>query len=105
MHLVLTNTPMGSGATLAEDLVRAGLAACVNIIPAVRSIYVTDGQLCDELEETLLIKVAEQGLEALRRELLARHPYELPELLVLPVDGEASSADFVAWVERSFRSA
>ena len=91
MHLALTNVPIGQGDEMAQGLVSAGHAACVNIISGVRSVYIYDGALCDDREETLLIKVAEGALDGLRQAVLDAHPYSLPEFVVVPVDGAASS--------------
>lgn len=98
MHLVLCNCPPEAAEALAEAMVRAGLAACVNLLPGVRSIYVWQGALCRDAETTLLLKVPADRLAALREALVAAHPYDCPEVLVLPVDVAASHAPYVDWV-------
>ena len=98
MYVVLCNCPPDRAVDIARPLVAEGLAACVNILPGVRSLYVWDGAVHDEAETTLLIKVAADKVDALRERLRALHPYEVPEILALPVDTARSDPDYVAWV-------
>jgi len=99
MKLMLCNAPPEAAQTIAETVVEGGLAACVNLIGPVRSIYRWEGKLCRDEEVTLLIKVADERVEALRQKLLEAHPYDCPELLCLPVDEALSHGPYVAWVE------
>lgn len=96
--VVLSNAPMDRAPEIAEALVSEGRAACVNLLPSVRSIYRWQGEICDEQETPMLIKVSAAGCEALVARLTELHPYEVPEIVVLPVDVEASHAGYVAWV-------
>ena len=73
------------------------LAACVNLVP-VRSIYVWDGELQDDAEVTLVLKTASETVTALRDRLLALHPCDVPEVVVLTVEAGASAPDYVSWV-------
>jgi len=82
---------------IAEALVREGLAACVNRVPGLRSIYMWQGQLQSDQEVLLLIKTTKTRFTALNERINALHPYELPELIALPV--VAGSADYLAWVQ------
>jgi periplasmic divalent cation tolerance protein len=84
---------------LARALVEQRLAACVNIVAGVTSIYRWKGQVEEEGEQLLVIKTLEANVDALRNELLARHPYEVAEFLVLPV-GSTSEA-YGAWLDQS----
>jgi periplasmic divalent cation tolerance protein len=98
--MALTTLPGDFDATaLAQDLVGSGLAACVNILPGVRSVYTWDGVPQVDQEQQLLIKTTTDQVDALWEELKSRHPYEVPEFLVVPViDG---NEDYLRWVERS----
>jgi periplasmic divalent cation tolerance protein len=98
MRVILCNCPPEAAEALAEAMVVAGLAACVNLLPGVRSIYVWQGAVCRDAETTLLLKVAAEGVDALRAALVAAHPYDCPEVLVLPVDVAASHQPYVDWV-------
>ena len=71
---------------LARELVEARLAACVNIVPGVESIYRWEGKVAEDREQLLLIKTTDERLDALQEALLARHPYEVPEFVVITPD-------------------
>jgi len=98
--MALTTMPGDFDATpLAQELVGAGLAACVNILPGVRSIYTWKGVPQIDQEQQLFIKTTSDQVDALWDVLRARHPYDVPEFLVVPVvDG---SQDYLRWVEDS----
>ena len=81
---------------LAEALVRERLAACVNCIPGIRSTYRWQGEVITDSEELLLIKTTAACFEALKERVLALHPYELPELIAVPV--ERGHAAYLDWV-------
>jgi periplasmic divalent cation tolerance protein len=81
---------------IARALVEERLAACVNMISAVRSIYRWKGAVEDEQEILLLMKTTTDTVERLRVRLHELHPYELPEFVVLQVD--RLSAAYGAWI-------
>jgi periplasmic divalent cation tolerance protein len=83
LRVVLCNCPPDAAAPIARALVESAHAACVNIIPNVRSFYRWQGQLCDDAESTLLIKTSQERLPALEALLISLHPYELPEIIAL----------------------
>ncbi len=77
-------------------LVKKQLAACVNLIPAVESIFCWEGKICNESEVLAVFKTTAERFVELERELQARHPYDVPELLALPVG--AGSEAYLKWV-------
>ncbi len=81
---------------IATRLVEERLAACVNIIPNVTSVYKWKGKVEKEHEILMIIKTRTEKIEALRSRLVALHPYEVPECVVLPV--EAGHAAYLDWV-------
>jgi periplasmic divalent cation tolerance protein len=82
---------------IAKRLVEGRVAACVNLIPRIRSIYRWEGKIEDAGEWMLVIKTSHERFEALRTVLEAAHSYELPEVLALPVlDG---SPGYLAWLD------
>ncbi len=86
ISLVLSTAPDAeTAAALARALVAEGLAACASIVPGVRSIYRWKGELCDESELLLVLKTATVHVPVLIEALKARHPYETPEIVALPV--------------------
>lgn len=96
--LILCTAPNDEvAATLARGIVEAKLAACVSIVPSVRSIYVWKGELEDESEVQLLIKTRRARYEALERWILENHPYDVPEIIALPI--ERGSKRYLAWLE------
>jgi periplasmic divalent cation tolerance protein len=97
--LALTTCPDADTARrIAEILVGERLAACVNRIADVRSTYFWDGRLQDDGEILLLIKTTAARLPALEARLKALHPYELPELIALPVLG--GNEAYLNWVRQ-----
>jgi periplasmic divalent cation tolerance protein len=82
-------------------LVEERLAACVNVLPAVASLYWWEGRVQDDTEATLLLKVPTTRLEALKARIHELHSYQTVEILVLVVDVDRSDPAYVAWV-RSF---
>jgi periplasmic divalent cation tolerance protein len=81
---------------LARGLVERRLAACVNILPEIRSIYRWDGEIQVDSEVLMVIKTTRDAYAPLESWLLERHPYDVPEVLALPVG--AGSADYLDWV-------
>jgi periplasmic divalent cation tolerance protein len=82
---------------IAKQLVEEHVAACVNLIPRIRSIYRWQGKVEDSTEWMLVIKTSRERFEAVRTLIAAAHSYELPELLALPVaDG---SSEYLAWID------
>jgi periplasmic divalent cation tolerance protein len=77
-------------------LVEARLAACVNVLPGIRSMYRWKGEIEHADEVLALIKTTQQGFAALRDRLKELHPYETPEIIAVPVvDG---LAEYLRWV-------
>jgi len=81
---------------LAAGLVEQRLAACVNVLPGIRSIYRWRDEVHDEGEVLLLAKTTRLAYGNLEAWLLEQHPYETPEVLALPV--QFGAADYLDWV-------
>jgi len=90
-----------AAAGLARALVEEKLAACCNILPAVRSIYRWQDKLHDENEVLVLIKTRAEQVERLKARILELHPYAVPEFLALPV--ESGYAGYLEWLAQSTR--
>jgi len=80
---------------LARSLLEKNLAACVNITP-VRSLYRWKGESCDEEEHLLIIKTRRELADTVIRALKAKHPCEIPEIIVLPVT--TGNPPYLDWV-------
>ncbi len=88
---------------LARALLDARLAACVNVVPGVRSFYRWKGEIESAVEFLLIIKTSRDLFPALRAEIEKLHPYEVPELLALPV--LAGAENYLSWLESNLRGA
>ncbi len=96
-RIVLMTAPDAEvAATIARALVDERLAACVNVISGVRSIYRWQGNVEDDAEVLLLAKTRADRCAALAARVEALHPYELPEVVVLPVEG--GSERYLDWI-------
>lgn len=96
LFIVFTTVPNEErGAEIARALVSERLAACINIVPAVRSFYVWEGKLEDEREALLIAKVPASGFARYRDRLRALHPYAVPEVVAL--EATAVNESYLAW--------
>jgi periplasmic divalent cation tolerance protein len=96
--LVLTNLPDRAAAErLADLVVEKNLAACVNILAPCRSVYRWKGAVQHDEEHPMLIKTTTERYGALEQALRSGHPYELPEIIAVPIDrGLPAYLDWVA---------
>lgn len=95
--IVLTNMPDEASAyALAATLVEQRLAACVNIHAPCRSVYRWQGMIEDAEEVPMLIKTTRSRVAALQAAILAAHPYELPEIIAVPI--ESGLPAYLHWV-------
>jgi periplasmic divalent cation tolerance protein len=100
--VVLVTVPTAErAAEIARALVEERLAACGNVVPGLRSIYRWEGRVQEDDEVLLLLKTTRGRFEALRDRVLALHPYDVPEVIALPV--EAGSAAYLGWIAAETR--
>ena len=100
--LVVTNLPhLAAAQALARSLVQQQLAACVNILPAVQSVYRWQGALEEAQEVGLLIKSTEARYAELEAAIKLAHPYALPEIIALPI--VAGLPAYLAWLAAETR--
>jgi periplasmic divalent cation tolerance protein len=100
--LVITNVPDRAAADkLADALVADGLAACVNILSPCRSVYRWKGEVRHDEEFPMLIKTTPERYAALEQAIRAGHPYELPEIIAVPV--ERGLPAYLEWVAEQTR--
>lgn len=96
-RVVLMTAPRGRKAELlAKGLVTGRLAACVNVFPGIVSHYRWKGRLCRDAECLLVAKTSAAKLPALERWVASHHPYSVPEVLALKVDG--GSKPYLRWL-------
>lgn len=97
VRVVLSTAPdQATGESLGRTLVEERLAACVNVVPGVVSLYRWDQELRRDAEVLLVMKTTEGSVDALKERVATLHPYEVPELLVLSVADGLSG--YLEWV-------
>ena len=98
LQLVLCSVPNRETAEhIAETLVSERLAACVNIIPGIVSVYRWKETIEKDGELLLLIKTNRDSYETLEQRVQALHPYELPEIIAVPI--QTGQTDYIQWIK------
>ncbi len=98
MLVVLTTTPNDEeGETLARKIVEAKLAACVQVLPPMKSFYFWENAVQSETEHLLLIKTLPEKFADLDKFIKANHSYDVPEIVALRA--EKVSENYLSWVE------
>lgn len=92
----MTTNDITEAEKIAAELVKDGLAACVNIINKVRSIYRWQGEICRDTEALCVIKTVKGNFEALKDRIKSLHSYTVPEVIGLPI--ELGSAKYLKWL-------
>jgi len=97
MMIVLTTTPTVEEAeTLADKIIEAKLAACVQILPQMTSVYVWEDKIQKETEHLLLIKTLSEKWEELRDFITTNHSYDIPEIVA--IEAEKVSGSYLEWM-------
>jgi periplasmic divalent cation tolerance protein len=100
--LVMTNVPNSSvAARLGRHLVEQKLAACVNQLPGVKSVYRWQGEIEEADEVTLLIKTTQSRYTELEAAIKSLHPYDVPEVIALPI--VAGLPSYLQWIVEETR--
>jgi periplasmic divalent cation tolerance protein len=97
--VLITASSNDEAAKVGKALVEEHLAACVNIVPGIRSIFFWEGEIRDEQEALLLCKSRQQLLDKLLARVKELHSYTIPEILALPVIG--GSSDYLSWLRNT----
>jgi periplasmic divalent cation tolerance protein len=104
VRTVLVTVPdTGTAESMGRTLVEEGLAACANILPGITSVYRWEGSLQRDSETLVVLKTTAARSDALRDRVVDLHPYDVPEVLVLPVVG--GHAPYLRWVEEQVEDA
>ena len=100
-HLVVLTTMPNQAAAeqLAHGLIDQSLAACVNILPLMQSIYCWQGERQQGSEHQLIIKTHAERYEDVEKFIKNEHPYELPEIIALPV--QRGLGDYLGWISEN----
>jgi periplasmic divalent cation tolerance protein len=103
MLVVLTTTPnLIEAESLAEKIVAGRLAACVQILPEIKSVYFWEGAVQKEPEHLLLIKTLPEKFDELEKFIQTNHSYDVPEIVALPA--EKVSESYLSWMKDYVRS-
>lgn len=98
--VVFCTVPDGDeGAKIGRALVEEKLAACVNIVGGLRSIYHWDGEVCDDPEALLVIKSRRASFDALERRIIELHSNEVAEIIAVPI--VAGHQPYLQWIDES----
>lgn len=87
------------GRVIADSLVQKNLAACVNMITPVRSLYTWKGETCDDEERLLIIKSRASIFERVRSDIQALHSYDVPEIIAIPI--LAGDDQYMQWMDEN----
>ncbi len=93
---------MAEAERIAKKVVQKRLAACVNILPKIRSVYRWEGKVMVEKETLLVVKTTKESLPKLEKTVKRHHSYEVPEFVVIKID-EGSDA-YLRWISQSVES-
>jgi periplasmic divalent cation tolerance protein len=99
--VVLVTCPPDKAQAIATRLVEERVAACVNVVPGLQSIYRWKDEVQSEGEALLIVKTARDRFDALKQAVLKHHPYVLPEVVAVTVD--QGHAPYLEWVVESTR--
>lgn len=99
--VVMVTCPPSEAELLASKLVEEELVACVNVIPAITSIYRWKGEVCKESESLLLIKTHQNLWNLLESRVLELHSYETPEIICVPI--EIGNQAYLDWLNAQLK--
>jgi len=103
LSLVLCNAPPDDALRIARVVVDRHLAACVNVVPGVTSVYRWEGAMHEDQESTLLVKTRASLVDALTAAIREVHPYAVPEVIAVPIDPGVGNPAYLAWVRDETR--
>ena len=103
-YLLVLSTCPGSitAKNIANELISSQLAACVQVVPGVQSFFRWVGKVDNKEEHLLLIKTTPDRYQELESRIIALHPYELPEIVAIPITG--GLAGYLSWIDDCTRS-
>ena len=102
-RLVFCTCPDSESAdALARRLVQRALAACVNIVPGIRSVYQWEGKVESASEYLLVIKTRQEAYRELQKSIENHHPYDVPEVISVTVDSGLPA--YLAWIDATLRN-
>ena len=101
-RVVLVTVPKDKAEELSQKIVVSGLAACINIVDNIKSVYKWKGELKSETESLLIIKTANKKVENLIKSVKKDHPYEIPEIISMTIS--EGNPDYLNWIDSETKS-
>ncbi|MBN1946167.1 MAG: divalent-cation tolerance protein CutA [Bradymonadales bacterium] len=101
MRVVLCTITPAAARDLARLLVEEKLAACVNILPGLTSVYRWEGAVCEDGESLLIIKTTAARMEQVTSTILGSHGYEVPEVISLAIEAGEGNRRYLDWLVAS----
>ena len=98
IRVVYISIPHDEADKMALELVQQRFAACINVVPRIKSYFWWDDAVQEDDESLLIVKTTQQKFAKLMEYVIANHPYELPEIIALPL--AEGSAEYITWVKR-----
>jgi periplasmic divalent cation tolerance protein len=99
--VIFVTCPESESDRIASQLVDEQIAACVNIVPGVTSIYRWQGKVSRDLEHLLIIKTEQNMWQTLEKRVRELHPYDVPEIIQCPIDN--GYAPYLKWIKDSVK--
>ena len=104
MRLIVCTSQAEEAPKLARILIEERLAACVNVIPAVKSHYIWEGKLEESTESMLFIKTTANMVQRLSERLRTLHSYEVPEIISIEILSDEGNQDYHQWLRNAVRA-
>ena len=98
MRIIFCSLPEDDAKQFARELVKNRLVACVQVFPSVTSVYWWEGKVCEEQESVLLCKTSQSCVSALTLFIKEHHPYDVPEIVSVPVQKREGNMDYFSWL-------
>lgn len=99
--VVVTTQNVAEAEKIARKLIEKELAACVNIVPKIRSLYRWKGEVHEDQESLMLIKTSRKLIPELKKRIKKMHSYDLPEFIVFKI--EQGDRDYLKWLESQLK--
>ncbi len=100
MRVVFCSVPVGEAKGLARKIIEARVAACVQIVPQVQSVYHWKGDVCEDEEALLLIKTDASVLQELTTLIKQAHSYSVPEIVSVAIEDGEGNLDYLQWLRQ-----
>jgi len=100
--VLITASSTEEAQKLGKELVRTKLAACVNVIPEIISIFNWQDEVCEEGEVLMIVKTSGEKFSALEKTIKQEHSYDVPEIIALPI--VAGSKEYLNWIQKETRT-